>query len=264
MPAPGATGVEDDPPTLTWASARDDDREGMDQRSVTTADRPIERRFTCLGRPPPGVDRIEARTIVRRPPADVFAFLSDFTGYARHSRYLTDVVRDGDGGEGTEYDLTFAWWRLSHTVRSHVVAMERPRSIEWRLRGDLDVRGRWLIEPLREATRPERGGEGRAALADGDGTGNGEIVEAEGGLADAEAASLVRMQVDYDADTASRDVLDLPRFVSMGWLLDRAVEAARSEAERVVASVVRDLEGRPREVELTIERGSAVGDSAEG
>lgn len=236
---------------------------GKGAAAVTAAARPIERRFTCLERPPPGVDRIEARTIVRRPPEDVFAFLGDFTGYARHSRYLTDVVRNGDGGEGTEYDLTFAWWRLSHTVRSQVVAMERPRSIEWRLRGDLEVRGRWLIEPLRESTRPDRGGQGRATLADGDGTGDGDSMEAEG-LADAGAASLVRMQVDYDAKSARRDVLDLPRFVSMAWLLDRAVEAARSEAERVVASVVRDLEGRPREIELTIERGSAVGDSTDG
>jgi ribosome-associated toxin RatA of RatAB toxin-antitoxin module len=161
------------------------------------------------------VDTIEVSTDVRVPPAEAYAFLEDFPGYADYSEHLRSVRQRGDGGPGTEYELTFAWWKLTHTVRSRVTRTDEPREIEWEVVGRLDAHGRWEIAETPEGCR-------------------------------------VSLVVTYDAGSA-RGVLDVPSLVSTDWVVDRVVGLVAEEGERVVERVVADLEGERRPVELDVE-----------
>ncbi|MFB6159641.1 MAG: SRPBCC family protein [Haloferacaceae archaeon] len=172
------------------------------------------------------MDRIAVSTVVYLPPEEVFEFLVDFPRYARYSEHLRDVTRDGDGSAGTRYDLTFAWWKLTYTVRSEVTAVERPERVEWRIVSRLNATGRWRVDPLGDlpADAP----------------------------ADADAASRVWFEVRFDPGSAGEDAVDLPRLVSLDWVLGKVKPLAVAEAERVVERVVADLEGRRRDVDLTV------------
>lgn len=171
-----------------------------------------------------GVDRVEVSTAVYLPPAEVYEFLIDFPGYARYSEYLEEVSQRGDGASGTEYALTFAWWKLTYTARTEVVDVEPPERIDWAVRDDLDASGYWHVEPAPEAAPPERS-----------------------------TASRVRLTVEYDAASAGPGLVDLPRFVSLGRVVEKAKPLVEKEARRVVERIVADLEGEPREVDLDIE-----------
>lgn len=168
------------------------------------------------------MDRLAVSTIVYVSPEEVYEFLREFPRYARYSKYLRRVDRHGDGGPGTEYDLEFAWWKLSYTVRSRVTDVDPPRTIDWTIVGKLDASGRWRIEE-----RPAD--EGRES-----------------------PACRVHFEVGFDPDSASRDLLDLPRLVPFERVRTEAIGLIREEAQRVVERVVADLEGQRREVELTI------------
>lgn len=161
------------------------------------------------------MDTVEVSTDVRVPPAEAYAFLLDFPGYANYSEYLRSVRQRGDGGAGTEYELTFAWWKLEHTIRSRVTGTDEPHEISWRVLGDLCASGKWLVEETDEGSR-------------------------------------VRLVVTYDADSAS-GVLDLPALVSLDWVVERVVDLVVDEGERVVERVVADLEGERRPVDLAVE-----------
>lgn len=167
------------------------------------------------------VNTFEVSTDVRVPPTDVFEFLLDFPAYARYSEHLESVTDHGDGGVGTEYDLTFSWWRLSQTVRSRVTGIDPPTEIRWELVGDVDASGRWVVEHAGSGGEP---------------------------------TSRVTLVVTYDPDSAHAGWLDVPAFVSLDWVVDQVVDAVASEGERVVEAVVADLEGEPRPVELTVTR----------
>jgi len=170
------------------------------------------------------VDEVEVSTVIRLPPEEVYEFIVDFPRYARYSKYLTDVRQHGDGTPGTRYDLRFAWWKLTYTARSEVTGAEPPYRLDWKLVKDLKAHGHWAIEPA-----PEE------ALDGGD-------------------ASRLSLRVDFDPETASSDSLGLPRFVSMGWVIEKAKPLIVEEAQRVVERIVADLEGERRDVELTIHR----------
>jgi uncharacterized membrane protein len=174
------------------------------------------------------VDRIEVSTDVYLPPEEVYEFLLAFERYAEYSEHLRDVRVFGDGGAGTEYELEFAWWKLTYTARSEVTAVEPPSRIEWRLTKDLDAEGRWLIEP-------------RDIESDED--------------ADGAPATEVTFVVEYAPGSADDGIVELPAFVSIGWVIERIEPKIRTEAERIVRRVVADLEGEPREVDLRIETG---------
>lgn len=176
------------------------------------------------------MDEVEVSTIVFLPPEAVFEFLVDFPRYANYSKHLEEVRRDGDGGPGTEYALRFAWWKLTYTARSRVTAVDPPRSIDWRLVKDVRARGRWIVEEVPEEAR------------DGD-----------------ETASRVRLRIAFDADSADAGVIDLPLFVSIGWVVERVKPLVLDEAERVVERIVADLEGEPRHVTLTIRERPSTG-----
>jgi uncharacterized membrane protein len=174
------------------------------------------------------VDELVVSTVVYLPPEEVYDFLVDFPRYADYSKHLRDVVRRGDGSAGTRYALRFSWWKLTYTAESEVTELAPPERIEWRIVKDIRARGRWRVEPLSEvpADAPD----------------------------DVDAASRVSFEVAYDADSADEDSVDLPRFVSLGWVVEKVKPVVANEAERIVERVVADLEGRRRPIELTVER----------
>ena len=178
------------------------------------------------------MDRIEVTTVVHLPPEEVFEFLLSFQRYAEYSEYLTSVRQYGDGGAGTEYALRFEWWKIRYTARSKVTEVERPKRVEWRLIKDLDASGRWLVEPLETDD-----GDEPASEADGD------------------PRTRVTFVVEYAPGSADEGMVDLPRFVSLGWVVDRLKPVIQDEAELVVQRIVADLEGEERDVELRIETG---------
>lgn len=174
------------------------------------------------------MDEIVVSTVVYLPQEEVYEFLADFPRYANYSKHLEDVVERGDGGAGTRYALRFSWWKLNYTAHSEVTELDPPDRIEWRIVKDFRARGRWRIEEL-DGLPP-------------------------GAPTDAETACRVLFEVSYDADSADKDSFDLPRFVSFGMVLSKLKPVLEKEAERIVERVVEDLEGRPRPVDLTVER----------
>lgn len=168
------------------------------------------------------MDRIEVSTVVYLPPEPIYEFLVDFPRYASLSEHLTDVRQEGDGTPGTEYHLRFAWWKLTYTAHSRVTDVDPPTRIDWTITKDLDAHGYWRIEPDAEVP-PER-----------------------------EAASRVRLVVQFDPHSAREDAIKLPRFVSLSWVVEKVKPLVQDEAEAVVRRLVADLEGEPREVDLKI------------
>ncbi|MFB6077983.1 MAG: type II toxin-antitoxin system RatA family toxin [Halarchaeum sp.] len=159
---------------------------------------------------------VEVSTTVRAPPDDVYDFLLDFPGYADYSKHLESVTADGDGGPGTEYHLTFAWWKLDYTAHSKVTAVDPPTAIDWEITRDIDASGRWLVDPL-----------------------------------DHGSGCRVRLVVTYDPDSA-HGVLDLPLFVSLDRVIEKIMDLVVAEGERVVERVVADLEGERRPVDIDV------------
>lgn len=167
------------------------------------------------------MDRLEVSTVVYVPAERVYEFLLDFPGYAAYSEHLRSVTARGEGGPGTTYDLTFGWWKLTHTVRSAVTAVDPPSRIEWELRDTLEARGYWQVEPL------QTGGD--------------------------RPVTRVSFVVRYAPESTDTDGLDLPSFVSLEWLVERVRPKIHSAATTTVERVVEDLEGEPREVTLEID-----------
>jgi len=174
------------------------------------------------------VDAVDVSTLVYLPPQDVYDFLVDFPQYARYSKHLREVHQHGDGGPGTEYDLEFAWWKLTYTARSRVTDVDPPTRIDWAVVRDVDARGHWTVEHLPEAA------EDAAAPAD------------------ATDACRVRLRVAFRPGSADADAFSLPAFVSMDWVIEKVKPKIKAEAERVVRRIVADLEGRRRDVDLEI------------
>ena len=175
------------------------------------------------------MDHVELSTIVYVPPDEAYEFLVDFEGYANYSKHLSGVSRLGDGGPGTEYNIHLHWWKLSYTVRSQVTSMEPPTRIDWTIRKDLDAHGYWKLEPVPEEAPPDR-----------------------------EAATRVWLHIQFDGDSANSGMLNLPRFISLDWVVRRVEPLVLTEAERVVQRIVADLEGESRPVELTIHEDAGV------
>ena len=169
------------------------------------------------------MDEVRVSTVVYLPPEEIFAFLVDFPRYAKYSKHLTDVRQYGDGEPGTEYDLRFSWWKLHYTARSRVTSVEPPERLDWKVTKDVNAHGHWQVEEVPDEAPADR-----------------------------ETASRVSLSIVYDTSSARRDAIDLPRFVSLGWVVDRVTPLVLEEAERIVERIVADLEGETRPVELTI------------
>jgi uncharacterized membrane protein len=164
------------------------------------------------------VDTVEVSTEVYLPPGEVYEFLLDFPGYAEYSEHLSAVRQHGDGTPGTEYELDFAWWKLGYTARSRVTDVDPPDRIDWRVVEDVDAVGRWEVDRLDDET------------------------------------TCVTLVIEYAPDSAEADSFDLPRFVSLDWVVEKVTPKVSAEAERVVRRIVADLEGERREVDVEIER----------
>jgi uncharacterized membrane protein len=167
------------------------------------------------------VDEIEVSTVIYLPPEEVYEFLVDFPRYTRYSKHLQEVRRYGDGSPGTEYDLRFTWWKLSYTARSRVTDLSPPNEIEWEVVKDLQATGYWRVD---EIDPPE----------------------------DEAHACRVWLYIEYDPHSAHVGALNLPRFVSLDWVVRKVKPLILEEAQRVVERIVADIEGRRRTVELTI------------
>ncbi|EMA45503.1 type II toxin-antitoxin system RatA family toxin [Halococcus saccharolyticus] len=167
------------------------------------------------------MDSVEVSTVVYLPPEEAYEFLLDFPGYANYSEYLTGVESHGDGSPGTEYDLHFAWWKLTYTARSRVTEVDPPNRIDWQVTKDIDARGRWTVT----AVDPPAG---------------------------REHASEVRLRIEFDADSVDPSGFDLPRLVSLSWVVEKVKPLIEREAERVVERIVADIEGESRPVDLTV------------
>ena len=175
------------------------------------------------------MDELVVRTEVYADPEEVYEFLLDFPRYANYSEYLREVrTVTGDGGPGTRYALTFAWWKISYTARSEVTGVDPPERIDWEITKDIDAGGCWRVTPT---------------ASDEDG---------EDGETDADAPCEVALEVEFDPGSASPDALDLPRLVSFDWVLKKAIPLIRDEAEQVVERAVQDLEGSTRDVDLDV------------
>lgn len=162
------------------------------------------------------MEEVIVRTEVYVPPEKAFAFLRSFTTYAEYSPYLEEVRQFGEGGIGTEYELTASWWRIEYRARTEVIAIDPPHRIEWRVLDAIDAHGVWIVE------------------------------ETEGG-------SRVTLRIAFDAASADTSAVSLPRFVSVGWVIDKIKPLVRREAKAIVERIVVDLEGQPREVDLEID-----------
>lgn len=167
------------------------------------------------------MDTVEVSTVVYLPPEEVYDFVIDFPRYADYSKYLTGVERRGDGSPGSEYDLHFAWWKLTYTAHSRVTAVDRPRRIDWEITEDIDAEGHWAVDPIDPP--PER-----------------------------DHASRVRLRIDFDADSVDPSGLDLPTLVSLSWVIEKVKPIIEREAERIVERIVADIEGESRPVDLTV------------
>jgi hypothetical protein len=210
------------------------------------------------------VDSVEVSTVVYVPPEEAYEFLVDFEGYASYSKHLERVERHGEGGPGTEYDIHLQWWKLNYVVRSEVTDLDPPERVEWRIVKDLDAHGSWVVEPAPEEAPDDSGASGTGETTEAqDGSGDPDAAESRDGSekgdasADRDAsedhhATRVRLVINFDADSATSDMLDLPRLVSLGWVVNKVKPLVLTEAERVVARIVEDLEGERRDVELTL------------
>jgi len=167
------------------------------------------------------VDEIEARTVVYASPEELYDFLVDFPGYARYSEYLDRVLQEGDGTVGTSYALRFSWWKLTYTARSEVTGVDPPERIDWRIVEDIDAEGYWGITP----TEPPDG---------------------------VDEATEVVLHIEYDANSASAGAVDLPKLVSLGWVIEKVKPLVRKEATRIVKRVVDDIEGESRDADVEI------------
>lgn len=176
------------------------------------------------------MDSVEVSTLIYLPPEEVYEFLVDFPRYADYSEHLEEVRRRGDGSPGTEYDLTFSWWKLSYTARSRVTDVDPPDRIDWEITKDIDASGAWIVEHVPEEAPP--------------------------GKPD---ASRVRFTVQFRPGSADASMIDLPAFVSLGWVIDKVRPKIRSEAEEIVRRIVADLEGEERPVDIMVhERPSSI------
>jgi len=161
---------------------------------------------------------LDVSTTVDVPPAEAYEFVLDFEGHSDYSEHVDDVVRRGDGGVGTRFDVELSWWKLSYTFPTEVTDLEAPNRIDWRTPNGLHARGAWLFEP-------------------GDGG--------------ADRETEVTLRARYDR---SRSRLPpTPPLVSFDDVLDRLKPIVRREARRVFEHAVADLEGERRRVDLDVD-----------
>ena len=191
------------------------------------------------------MDELVVSTEVYADPEEVYEFLLDFPRYAQYSEYLRTVrTTEGNGGPGTRYALTFAWWKITYTAHSRVTGVEPPERIDWEITKDIDASGCWRVTPGSGGNADNNVDADTAANGGSDGTDTPAAVDTP--------TCEVALEVEFDPGSASSDALELPLLVSFDWVLKKAIPLIRKEAERVVQRAVRDLEGSKRDVDLDV------------
>lgn len=176
------------------------------------------------------MERLTVETVVYQPAAVVYDFLLDFPGYADYSEYLETVeALEPAEGEQARYALRFAWWKLQYTARSAVTETVPNERIEWTVLGEFEAGGRWAVEERDELP--------------------------EDAPSWAETATTIRFEVSWNPDSVSSGMVDLPRLVSLDWVIKKVEPIVEKEAKRIVSRAAADLEGRRREVDLTVRTG---------
>ncbi len=137
----------------------------------------------------------------------VFETLRDFTRYPAYSAYLETVLGEGQSGPGTEYELRFQLFGTSFDVRTRLVDLRPPQTIEWEVIDELDARGRWNVSEL------------------------------DGGK-----SSRIELEIEYDPQSVSPGTVSLPFGVSLGWVQKRAERVAQSEARQILDRIATELE----------------------
>lgn len=168
---------------------------------------------------------LELGTVVYVPPCEAYDYLRAFAVGSDYAEHVERVRRVGDGGPGTEHRITVTWWQLSYTAVTRVTAVDPPNRIAWRSPKRPHAEGAWLV------------------------TGTDAPPDPPADVDPADATEL-RLRVEFAPDGVLG--LDLPGPLDPAALVDRVVPVAAREAEAVAASMVADLEGRPREVDLTV------------
>lgn len=191
------------------------------------------------------MDDLEISTVVGVPPERAYEFLVAFPNYARYTDYLKEVRRHGDGGPGTRYDLVLSWWLISYTAQSRVTDVEPPWRIDWELEDAIDAAGAWHVEPVDAETLA-----GHIEDVDGEAAADG---AGRDGADDGSApGSRIRLQARLDGESLGDAALGLPAFVSASGVLRKVAPVAKREATAVIGRIVADLEGRRRDVSLTV------------
>lgn len=165
---------------------------------------------------------LELAATIHAPRADVYDVLRDVEGYAAYSDHVRDVVRCGDGGPGTEYDVVLSWWVLAYTLRVRLTGLDPTEQIDWRVVRDVDAHGAFRLEPT--------------AVED----------------STVDHATAVTLTVRYDPDSADEAALSLPRLVPVSAVFDRLRPFAEREAERILDRIVADVEDEPRWATLDV------------
>ena len=172
---------------------------------------------------------VDVSTTVDVPPREAYEFVLDFEGHSSYSEYVDDVVRRGDGGVGTRFDVELAWWKLSYTFPTEVTDLTAGEHIDWRTPNGLHAKGAWLFEPT-------------DAAADG---GDSEDPD------ESHEETRVTLRARYDRRQSR--LPPMPPLVSVDDVLDRLKPVVRREARTVFEHAVADLEGERRRVTLDVD-----------
>lgn len=192
---------------------------------------------------PADVTVIEVSTTVDVPPGEAYAFVLDFEGHSDYSEYVEDVVRRGDGGEGTRFDIELSWWQLSYTFPTQVTGLDEPTRIGWRTPNGLHATGDWRFEPVDAST------DGDVSVDDPAESTDGSREAADGGVE--RERTRVTLRAEYDRSHSR--LPSTPPLVSFDDVLQRLKPVVRREARRVFEHAVADLEGERRRVTLDVD-----------
>ncbi len=169
------------------------------------------------------MQEFEASAVFHLPPEEVYDLLFEFRRFPEHVDYLDDARVRGEG-VGARFRVAASWWRLSVTVRGRVTDVDPPERIDWRLTNDADATGYWSVEPAPEAAPP-----------------------------DVETATRLRLVARLDDDSVGGGIgPTLGPSVSLDWVLAKVAPVVASEGERLLSSLVAELEGERRPVEIAV------------
>ncbi len=192
---------------------------------------------------------IEVSTTVDVPPREAYAFVLDFEGHADYSEHVEDVVRRGDGGVGTRFDIELSWWQLSYTFPTQVTGLDEPARIGWKTPNGLHARGDWRFEPVPSATDGGVGGADAATET----TENAASTDDAAATDEEREQSTTQVTLRAEYDMSRSRLPPLPPLVSFDSVLSRLKPVVRREARRVFEQAVADLEGERRRVTLDVD-----------